>query len=179
MPDGVRDWAAEIWRPLVAIADAAGGHWPETARAACSHFVDLANADRNGSGQRLQLLADLRELFVSRDADGLASAEIVDALLELDESDWSDVEGKPLDKRKLTQMHKPYGVVSKDIRESGGRVVKGYRIAGAGGLADAWDRYLPISATAATRATPQVTPVADTGDVADPAATDTRDQSAA
>ncbi|MER6790762.1 DUF3631 domain-containing protein, partial [Amycolatopsis mediterranei] len=27
-PDGVRDRAAEIWRPLLAIADAAGGHWP-------------------------------------------------------------------------------------------------------------------------------------------------------
>ena len=27
MPPGVRDRAAEIWRPLIAIADAAGEHW--------------------------------------------------------------------------------------------------------------------------------------------------------
>jgi hypothetical protein len=30
MPPGVRDRSAEIWRPLIAIADAAGGHWPGT-----------------------------------------------------------------------------------------------------------------------------------------------------
>lgn len=39
LPAGVADRNAELWRPLVAIADAAGGDWPTLARAACRHFV--------------------------------------------------------------------------------------------------------------------------------------------
>jgi hypothetical protein len=31
---GVEDRAADVWEPLVAVADMAGGHWPSTARAA-------------------------------------------------------------------------------------------------------------------------------------------------
>ena len=34
LPDGLTDRPAEIWEPLIAIADAAGGEWPETAREA-------------------------------------------------------------------------------------------------------------------------------------------------
>jgi hypothetical protein len=30
MPEGVTDRSAEIWEPLLAIADTAGGHWPDT-----------------------------------------------------------------------------------------------------------------------------------------------------
>ena len=42
IPDGVADRAAEVWEPLLAIADEAGGHWPATARAAAVHFVSTA-----------------------------------------------------------------------------------------------------------------------------------------
>ncbi|WP_106179404.1 DUF3631 domain-containing protein [Prauserella shujinwangii] len=171
MPDGVRDRSAEIWRPLIAIADAAGGHWPDTARAACSHFVQVANTDHSGGGQRLQLLADLRELFTTRGVDELPTADIVAALHGLEESDWADLDGRPLDARRLAKMLKPYGVTSKNVRQPGDRIVKGYRATGPGGLADAWERYLPPNATAATSATPQVNPVADTEGVADTAAT--------
>jgi hypothetical protein len=168
MPQGVRDRSAEIWRPLIAIGDAAGGHWPDTARAACLHFVEVANTDRNGGGQRLQLLSDLRDLFGARDTDKLTTADILTALCELDEAPWADLDGKPLDSRRLAGFLKPYGVLSKDIKFPGGGVAKGYRATGPGGLADAWQRYL---APAATAATPQVRPVADTAGVADTSAT--------
>jgi len=32
MPDGIADRDADVWEPLFLIADAAGGHWPDTAR---------------------------------------------------------------------------------------------------------------------------------------------------
>ncbi|TKG67518.1 DUF3631 domain-containing protein [Prauserella endophytica] len=171
MPPGVRDRSAEIWRPLIAIADAAGGHWPDTARAACTHFVEIANTDRNGGGQRLQLLADLRDLYTTRDTDKLTTDDILAALHALDESPWGDLDGKPLDSRRLAALLKPYGARAKDIKLPGGGVRKGYRATGEGGLADAWQRYLPTSATSATSATSQVSPVADTGEVADTSAT--------
>ncbi|ASR34029.1 hypothetical protein BAY61_02405 [Prauserella marina] len=171
MPSGVRDRAAEIWRPLIALADAAGGTWPETAREACTHFVAVANADRNGGGLRLQLLSDLRDLFTARGTDKLTSNEIVNALCALDEAPWADLNGKPLDSRRLARELKPYGVESQNVKQANGTVAKGYRVTGPAGLADVWNRYLPTAATSATSATSQVNQVADTGRVADANAT--------
>ncbi len=63
MPDGVTDRPAEIWEPLLAIADTAGGHWPTTARNACRHFVLDTGPQITSTGVRL--LADLRNVFTS------------------------------------------------------------------------------------------------------------------
>ena len=35
MPDGITDRPADVWEPLLAVADAAGGDWPQTGRFAC------------------------------------------------------------------------------------------------------------------------------------------------
>ncbi len=40
--EGMSGRAEQIWEPLLAIADAAGGDWPERARAACAELT-LAN----------------------------------------------------------------------------------------------------------------------------------------
>ena len=61
MPAGVTDRSAEIWEPLIAIADAAGDHWPTTARQACRHFV--STAIRGEGPLDIRLLADIREVF--------------------------------------------------------------------------------------------------------------------
>jgi hypothetical protein len=172
MPPGVRDRSAEIWRPLIAIADAAGGHWPDTTRAACLHFVEVADTDRSGGGTRVRLLSDLREVFTAANADELSTAAILEALWAMDEAPWADLDGKPLDARRMARELKPYGVGSKNVRLPGDKVAKGYHVSG--GLADAWSRYLPTPATAATSATGQARGVADTGGVADAAATAVR-----
>src|SRR5262249_15747210 len=39
MPTGVEDRAADCWEPLLAIADATGGHWPDIARKAAVELV--------------------------------------------------------------------------------------------------------------------------------------------
>jgi uncharacterized protein DUF3631 len=144
-PDGVRDRAAEIWRPLLAIADAAGGKWPEVARAACSHFV-------NGEGPKpvsrgVALLDDMRNLFRAKDTDRIATTEILAALRDLDESPWADVQGKPLDPRRLSQELERYQVRPVTFTAKTGKA-KGYvTYATTGkqaqvGLSDAWSRYL-------------------------------------
>ncbi len=171
MPDAVTDRPAEIWEPLLAIADTAGGHWPQTARGACRHFVLHAGPQITSPGVRL--LADLRHVFTSSGADRMTTAEILAALIELEEAPWADLHGKPLDARRLGRELGKYGVRSKDIKTDG-RAIKGYRADGDDGLADAWSRYLPVSATAATTATDQVntgSEVADTDQVADTTAT--------
>jgi len=39
VPDGVGNRQAELWEPLLAVADAAGGRWPDAARAACEELT--------------------------------------------------------------------------------------------------------------------------------------------
>ncbi|MEU9687140.1 DUF3631 domain-containing protein [Amycolatopsis japonica] len=142
MPDGVTDRAAEIWEPLLAIADAAGEHWPETARAACTHFV-ASNSNRKGS-LGIQLLADMRRIFTERNTDRLPSTFIVAALLDMEESDWTDVQGKgkPIEPRRMAKELAKYGVKPAPFKYDGD-TVKGYQTTGETGLTDAWSRYLP------------------------------------
>jgi hypothetical protein len=67
MPDGVRDRRAECWEALLAIADAAGGDWPERAREACRHFECGADLDDEQLSLGVRLLRDVRKVFGSRD----------------------------------------------------------------------------------------------------------------
>ncbi|GAB2764073.1 DUF3631 domain-containing protein [Salinifilum aidingensis] len=139
MPDGVTDRPAEIWEPLLAIADQAGGHWPETARAACAHFVRTATT---ATSLGVRLLGDLRELFTHRGVERMATADILPALHELDDAPWADLKGKPLDARRMARELDRYGVKPTTFKD-GTRSCKGYVVTGDGGLADAWRRYLP------------------------------------
>ncbi|MBV9013067.1 MAG: DUF3631 domain-containing protein [Pseudonocardiales bacterium] len=140
MPEGVTDRAAEIWEPLLTLADAAGDHWPHTARTACQHFVLEAGLHTTSPG--IQLLADLQALFTRHNTDRLPTTSILTQLCELDESPWGDLEGKPLDARRLAKELAPYNVKPGPLKVNGDPV-KGYKTTGPHGLTDAWDRYLP------------------------------------
>jgi hypothetical protein len=139
MPEGVRDRRAEVWEALLAIADAAGGDWPERARDACEHF------ERNGADDKLslgsRLLRDIKTVF-GEGHDRMHSAELVAALAADPESEWRDLWGKPLDQRRLAKELKRYGVKSNDVR-IGDTNKKGYQVDGDAGLGQAWLRYLP------------------------------------
>lgn len=151
MPAGVEDRPADVWEPLLAIADAAGGDWPDRARAACVELVKVAESRDASLGVRL--LGDLREVF--GDADTLPTEAILTRLHDLDEAPWGDLRGKPMDARGLARRLRQYDVRSKTVRV-GDATPKGYSRTD---LHDAWTRYLPHppeSATSATRATPQV-----------------------
>ena len=139
MPEGITDRPAEIWEPLLAIADTAGDHWPHTARNACRHFVLEAGPQNTSLG--IRLLADLRDLFTHAGTGGLRTTDILTTLCSLDESPWGDLDGKPLDARRLAKELARYNVKPGGFRD-GGDPVKGYRTTGAHGLADAWSRYL-------------------------------------
>ncbi|MFE2077279.1 DUF3631 domain-containing protein [Streptomyces misionensis] len=162
MPDGVSDRPADVWEPLLAVADAAGGHWPERARAACVELIKAAG-EGNEASLGVRLLTDLRDK-VFCGADRMPTAAILEVLHGLDDAPWADLndDGKPLTARGLSKLLSQY--VRPDntpIRPRGIRVgsgtPKGYY---AEDLTDAWARYCPPppekSATSATAATPQV-----------------------
>jgi Protein of unknown function (DUF3631) len=142
MPDGVTDRSAEIWEPLLAVADAAGGDWPDKARKACVHFVMSANATPTSPG--IRLLADIRTIFQQRECTKLSTVEILAVLHDMDEAPWGDLYGKPLNARGLATELGVYGVKVTAFKNNGA-TVKGYTINGINGLADAWARYLPAN----------------------------------
>ncbi|MEU1404160.1 DUF3631 domain-containing protein [Streptomyces sp. NPDC005728] len=143
MPDGVTDRPADVWEPLIAIADAAGGHWPDRARQACLTFVNAARANDKGS-IGVRLLTDLRD-HVLNGIDRLPTVAILDRLNALDDAPWADMGGRPLDSRRLSKMLSEYAatdgdpITSRNIKTGGG-VLKGYY---ATDLHDAWQRYCP------------------------------------
>lgn len=151
LPKGIEDRNGDCWEPLLAIADLAGGRWPERARHAAVALV-AANQELAQETLGISLLADLRQLFGLFELQHVPSEVLVDMLLELEESPWSDLPGGVMDARRLAKMLGKYGVRSKNIRVASGRVLKGYS---RDELEDLWDRYLPqleppASATGAT-----------------------------
>jgi hypothetical protein len=143
MPDGVTDRPADVWEPLLAVADAAGGDWPERARQACVTLVTASKANDKGS-LGVRLLTDLRD-HVMAGIDRLPTVAILDRLNALDDAPWADLNGKPLDNRRLSKMLAEYmtadnePIASRNIKTAGS-VLKGYYTAD---LWDAWARYCP------------------------------------
>jgi hypothetical protein len=158
MPEGITDRNADVWESLLAIADAAGGPWPELARVSAVTFVTDAKAATPSLG--IRLLTDFRTVFGSQDA--LSTVTILDALIALDESPWGDLRGKPLDSRRLSKLLKPYEIAPKLVR-IGSSVCRGYHRTD---LHDPWVRYLtPTEETPLGVPTNvSVTPVTDVTD---------------
>ncbi|MEV4915403.1 DUF3631 domain-containing protein [Streptomyces tirandamycinicus] len=160
LPEGVTDRPADVWEPLLAVAETAGGDWPQRARAACLELVNAAH-DNDEASLGIRLLTDLRDK-VFCGADRMPTAVILEVLLALDDAPWTDVDDKALNARMLSKLLGQYVTpANKPIKPRGIRTPsgtpKGYY---ADDLSDAWTRYCPPpppeSATSATSATSQI-----------------------
>jgi len=146
LPPQIQDRDADVWEPLVAVADAAGGEWPQRARVAAVALV--ADSKEAEPSLGIRLLADLKSIF--GEFDRMATKSILTALVSIEEAPWSDLRGKPLDERGLARRLNAYGIKSANIR-IGETIIRGYRKED---MMDAWSRYLPPSSdTSATSAT--------------------------
>ena len=96
-------------------------------------------ADAKGGTPSLgvRLLSDLRTIFKNHEA--LSTADILSSLINLEESPWGDLKGKPIDSRRLANLLHPYGIKSKSVRIGEDATPKGYTRES---LWDAWARYL-------------------------------------
>src|SRR5258708_5689266 len=140
VPAELNDRAADNWRFLLAIADAAGGKWPERARAAA---LALSGAEAvNSTG--VQLLHDIRDAFRRRDEQGnvildLKEIKTEDLLAHLTvdpERPWAEYRrGKPLSAKQLGALLGKFGIASEKVQG-----VRGDKQAR---FEDAWARYLP------------------------------------
>jgi hypothetical protein len=134
MPSGIRDRDADVWEPLLALADIAGGEWPERVRVAAVTLVTLSKESTPSLG--VKLLQDIKAVFGEHDQ--LPTRELLENLHAAEESPWGDLKGKPLDDRGLARRLNPYGIKPTTIRVLAS-TSKGYRRTD---FHDAWSRYL-------------------------------------
>ena len=138
IPESLNDRAADIWEPLLVLADLAGGEWPKHAREA-AEGISAASQEHNPSAA---LLFDLLVLFGTRKADRLFSRTIVMELNMMPDRPWAEMNrGRAIDENWLAQKLRPYGVRPRTVR-IGERMAKGY--VGLE-LRDVFRRYIPRS----------------------------------
>jgi hypothetical protein len=144
------DRANDNWEPLLAIADCAGGDWPDRARAAAISLSRERNDAEQAGSIHEQLLEDIRGYFTRTDHTDAGTQVLLDYLRSLEGRPWSEAShGRPLTGNHLGRLLKRYEVRPKNMRR-GRDVVKGYDRAD---FNDAFTRYLPVRhATAATAA---------------------------
>jgi hypothetical protein len=145
MPAGVEDRAADVWEPLLAIADAVGGDWPARVRAAAVAMVASARDANPSLG--VQLLTDIKMVF--RDAKQLATEMLLAGLYELPEAPWKTInKGLPFSATDLAGHLREYDIRSHTLKSFNR---KGYHRAH---FEDAWRRYVPSSLPSENVVTP-------------------------
>jgi hypothetical protein len=137
LPEELNDRAQDVWEPLLAIADLAGGTWPERARKAARALSSQSAAEDESLGVRL--LADIRTIFSETGFERIQSAALTNRLADIEESPWGPRFGQDFGTRKLASILRPYAIKPHTIRE-GYTTAKGYLRSD---FADAWLRYLP------------------------------------
>jgi hypothetical protein len=137
VPPSLHDRAADNWRPLLALADVAGGTWPARARHAAER---MHGRTRDDDSNAVKLLFDVREIFSRSGAQRLQSAQIVAELSKLEDRPWPEWKGgKPITPNQLSGLLRNFSVSSKKLR-FGSDTARGYEREA---FLDAFARYLP------------------------------------
>ena len=144
MPDGLFNREADNWRPLFAIAEAAGGEWPRRVREAATQ----AAAGSEAASLVELLLGDIRDIFAKRKenkverSDEIPSADLVGALVAIEGHPWAELgkNHKPLTQNRLARLLKPLGIAPDRIGPEGGQA-RGYFWSQ---FTEAFGRYLEL-----------------------------------
>jgi putative DNA primase/helicase len=135
LPDCLYNRDQDNWRPLIAIADAAGGHWPQTVRRVAIGM----NGRNEDPSEGVMLLADIRRIFNGKNSDRLTTENLLIALCADAERPWCEYDrGGRITTRQLAGLLKMFGIRSSSVR-IGDKTPKGYKRAR---FEDAFGRYL-------------------------------------
>jgi hypothetical protein len=150
MPPEIFNRDADNWRPLLAIAEVAGGKWPKLARDIAKLCCAISGVD---DVPRLELLlGDIRDAFAAKGETSVAdlftkavdmeipSADLVEALLAIEGRPWPEMGRgrKPLTQNRLARMVKPLGIGPGKVGPENERL-NGYKLSQ---FKDAFERYL-------------------------------------
>jgi len=138
VPDALGDREGDVSVCLLAIADDAGGAWPERVRGGLITLFGRRAAEDRGIDIGALLLADIKVIFAELSATRRPSSEIVDRLGKMEHrpgSEWNA--GRPMSAPRLARALAPFGVRPGTIRTGAGANQRGhYREA----FEEAWER---------------------------------------
>ena len=112
---------ADVWRPLYAIADAAGGEWPELARSAATSLASQTKAIAPGVSLGVQLLRDCRLVFEEHgNPHYLPTSDLDRALLAMAERPWKTLSnGNAMTVQRRGNLLRQYGIKTDKVRHGG------------------------------------------------------------
>jgi hypothetical protein len=136
---------ADNWRPLLAIADVAGGTWPKRLR----EIVATAVAARSEQSIKVQLLTDIKAAFETKGTDKMFPEALIDCLTSLEDRPWVEWKnGRPLSKAQLGRLLSSFEINSQTIRIDS-KAARGYHLKA---FEDAFARYTPSQNGTTTQA---------------------------
>lgn len=128
----LEDREADVWEPLLMIADLAGGEWPQRARNAAKRLTEDV-ADAEDDSLAVKLLHDLHGIFTDTIKSDFAPTEILlQHLRDIEEAPWR---GQDLNAHGVGRLLKEFGI--KSTRDTTG-TKRGYK---RHAFTDAWERY--------------------------------------
>jgi uncharacterized protein DUF3631 len=155
LPKDLKNRIADNWRPLIGIADCFGPAWGKLARDTAATFAHAYHDEDAG----VILLSDIRTIFNRTAADRMASVDLIMALLDIEESGWSEYRGmrddqqpKKLSVGEMARLLRPFGIRPRSIwpetarRRKGSSSRKGYYRSQ---FESAWERYCDPAGTPA------------------------------
>lgn len=143
-PNSLNDRQKDNWESLLAIADIAGGQWPEMAREAA---VTVCSNSETKS-YKVELLEDIKAIFELKKIHRVSTADLINYLCEDVEANWATYShGKQISPKHLAKLLEGYGIVSKTVRFGVHVTAKGYDKTQ---FLDAWARYVDVSVTTST-----------------------------
>jgi putative DNA primase/helicase len=130
------------WRSLLAIADLAGGTWPERARRSAK--AEWGRIEEAPSLHE-RLLRDIRKVAFKGDEKHVSSEELCGRLISLDNASWGAMKQRnapdaPIDPPQLARLLKHFDIRPRPVR-LGERTPRGYS---AMAFADAFERYATL-----------------------------------
>jgi hypothetical protein len=155
LPPGVRDRNAELWRPLLAIAELAGQTWTGRCRDAIRALVKDVPENQD---VRVLLLTAFHDMFTDM-GDKVCSAVALELLIERETEPWGKWWAADVQRTRkaredgdhrayaakatagLASMLRPFGILPKPVRLGAG-MLKGYDRAD---FEDAFARHLSLS----------------------------------
>jgi hypothetical protein len=134
VPAEIYGRAADNWRPLLAIADAAAGEWPKRGHEIAIRFGGRRDEQTNG----VMLLEDIRRIFDEESIDRVSSQELVTKLVEMEGRPWVEFKNsKLITPTQLAHLLAAFQIVPNNIR-IGTKTPKGYKLEQ---FQDAFARY--------------------------------------
>mgnify|MGYP001306783244 CR=1 FL=1 len=137
LPPGAYNRVADNWRPLLAIAEVAGGDWPRRAATAVAKLHSRKDTDAQGIG--VMLLADIRQVLREGHPARIFSKDLIAALIGMTDRPWLEAHrGRAINENWLARQLRSFDVRPKDIR-MGENHAKGYEAAD---FVEPFERYL-------------------------------------